>query len=156
MKISQAVIDLSANLRNGIKIEVAKDGTATATVTEGLYKANLPEDLVEAADKLHEHNSNFLTAAAKAVGEAAVDAMSKNKSCEHVEAVVPLLGKDTFTVGLDRVKSYPVPGGKEGEKVTQYGVINTKLDTVSARPNVGMMKLVRKEINEAALKAFGS
>lgn len=156
MKLSPAIQTLSEFLAPLVSIEAAKDGAATVKVDAEAYINSLPEwaDKDQARRLAEEHNPTFFAAATKTVGEHAIKAMGKNKACTNVEAVFPLFGHDTFTVAVDREKTYPIPGSSE--KVTQYGVVSTKLDTVGAVTRAGQMKLVKAELQEAALKAFGN
>lgn len=157
MKLAQPVLDLSARAQQDIKIDVAKDGTVVVAVPEDHFMQAMPEHLHAPAKELHEFTSNYMTGVTHAVGTLGVPVFKKNKNVDNIEATFRLMGKDTFKVSMDRKREFPGgPNSKDGEKIVQYGVLNTKLDTVSARPNVGQMKLVRKEIGEAALKAFGS
>ncbi|HEY9502091.1 MAG TPA: hypothetical protein VIR01_10740 [Pyrinomonadaceae bacterium] len=156
MKITDEVIDLSANLKKGIQIKVEKDGTAAVEVDKDIYVNNLPEGLdKDQISKAHQFNSSFYAAAAKAVGELSIDAMKKNANCKQIEVVIPLMGRDSYTAIVDREKSYPNPRDKEAP-IKAFGVLNTQLDTVGSRSNRGVMKLIRAELSEQALKAFGS
>ena len=156
MKNQTQVEDLSTRLKNNLKLEVADDNTAKVSGLETAFHDNMPEELRAQSKKLHDYSSTFYTATALAVGEASIDAMKKNKKLQTVEAAVPLEGRSTYTVMMERSKEYPKPGSKTGEKITAFGVLNTKLDTVTARSNAGGLKEVRQRLQDAALAAFGS
>lgn len=156
MKLRTEVVDLSADLRkNVIKLEV-KDGQGTFTGLDKIYAHALGDEDMEHDKRLHDKRSTAFTATAKAIGELGIDAMKKHPNLVSLEAVVPLQGKDSFTVTVDRQREYPKPGSKTGEKIKAFGVLNTQLDTVSSRSNLGQMKQVRQELQEAAMAAFGS
>jgi hypothetical protein len=155
MKTPTEVTDLRAKLAKVITLDVAKDGTAThGGLDKVLSTAFTPEELKNDEDVMSKRSTLF-TAFAGAVGDVGIAAMKKHPNLKVVEAVLPLTGKDTFTVTVDREKSYPKPG-KPGETIKAFGVLNTQLDTVSSRSNRGLMKQVRQELQEKALAAFGS
>lgn len=152
-KITPEVQTLSDKLAKAIKIEV-KDGAAKTTVEADQYLANLPEGLTEAQIKLKQnYDGQFFAAASKAFGEAAIPVLKKHKDIDQISAAFPLYGKDAFSVSMDRSKTYPNPAG--GEPSTTYGVLSAKLETQAARANRGLIKHIREELSESALKAFG-
>jgi hypothetical protein len=157
MKTVDPVVDLTAVVRDGVTINVAKDGTAAVTVAENLYASSLPEGIdLPTVEKLNKHNNNLYLAFATVVGEKGLDAMKKNTNCASIEATLPLVGKDTFVVSIDRQKEYPKPGSKDGEKITQFGVMNAQLNTVGASDKRGGMKKLRDQMKADYAAAFGS
>lgn len=161
MKIAQEVLDLSAKLQSQIKLNVDKAGIATPEVPATIFADHLPEDLDKAqAERVATVVlPQFAAAATHAVGTLANEAMKKNKSLTHVEVVIPLFGKDTFTVASDREKTYPQIGTKgeaAGEPIKKFGVVTTGLKTNLDNTKVGTMKAIKQLLGEEALAAFGS
>ena len=152
-KISPAITALSSIVAAGIKINVA-DGIATTVVEKDLYLKNLPPEVTEdQAKALQAYNSEYYAASAKAFGEAAVPVFKANKKIESISADFPLIGKDNWSVGIDRSKQFPNPQG--GEPTTQYGAMSFKLETQAARGSRGVIKHVREEISATALALLG-
>lgn len=156
MELKQNIVDLSAAQRKKIKLEVAKDGTSSWTGLEELYPDALGEDDLGHDKRISEKRSAFFVATAKTIGEVTLEAMKKKPELQSVEAIVPLHGKDTFVVGIERVKEFPKPGSKEGEKITQYGVLSAELNTVGATVKRGQMKAVREALQEQYAAALNS
>lgn len=157
MKLSQEVIELAELQAKTFKLAVSKDGTATAEGHDKLFETFLEANgKLDAAKEVQSLASTFYTATAKTVGEAALAAMKKHPSLQTVEVVVPLIGKDTFTVNMERSKTFPKPRTTTGETVTHYGFLNTKLDTTASRANAGMMKKIREDLEEAGAAALST
>lgn len=149
-KINAEVIKLSDLIKPGIKI--AKD--ATVEIDPELYTKTLPEGLTkETVEQVNQHNSNFFAATTHAFGHTAVDHMKKHKDVEVLSASFPLLGKDTWNVGIDRKKTFPNPANPD-QPIESYGVVSAKLEINEARLKVGQLKQVKLELGEAALKAL--
>lgn len=149
-KISETNLKLSETIKSGIKI--TKDHTVE--IDPEAYIKTLPENLSkEIVEQVNQHNSNFFAASSHAFGHTAVDHMAKHKDVEVLSASFPLLGKDTWNVGVDRKKTFPNPANPD-QPIESYGVISCKLEINEARLKVGQLKQVKLELGEAALKAL--
>ena len=152
-KAAQVNVDLTSKIAAGITIKVA-DNIATTVVDKDLYLNNLPEALtVDHVKALHEYNSEYFAASAKAFGEAALPVLKEHKKVDTITADFALAGKDNWAVGIELSHQYPNPKG--GEPTTQFGAMSFKLETQAARGSRGMIKHVREEISTAALAMLG-
>lgn len=149
-KISPAVLKLSETIAPAIKI--AKDGTVE--VEKELYLNNLPEGLTkETLEQVQGYNSDFFAATAHAFGHAGIKHMKTHKDAQVLSASFDLVGKDTWSVGIERQKSFPNPADAD-KPITSYGVVTGKLEVNEARFKVGQLKQVKIELGDAALKAL--
>ena len=149
-KIDESVLTLSKKL--AASIEIAKDGTVK--IEPDLYKNNLPEEVpLAVAEKLQDYNSTFFAASAHAFGDAALGHMKKHADTKVLSGSFDMLGKDTWSVGVERSKSFPNPKKPE-ESIVVYGAITGKLEVNEARMKAGQLKRVKEELGEAALKAL--
>ncbi len=149
--ISPEIKDLAAKIKDGLTFQ---DGRIS--VDPETYVSTLPEGMTkESVKALHDHNSHFYSAATLAVGEMAIEHMKKDKKLEAVEASVPLYGKDTFDLTIERSRTFANPQDKD-KPTTTYANVKATLVTQSARAARGTMNQVRQELAASALAAFGS
>ena len=103
-------------------IKVAKDGTPT--VAEGTF-----DEVLKAAGTTMENykqhtalNSAIASGLTEAFAEAALPVFKSNKDLQTVELVLPTVGRDNFTVTIDRTAEYQNP--KTKEKIVKHGIVN--------------------------------
>ena len=145
--------ELYAKAKAGITITVA-DGIPATIVEKGMFENNLPATVTkEQAKDYEEYRSEYFAATSKAFAETALPVFNEHKKIASISADFPLLGKDNWSVGIDRSKQFPNPQG--GEPTTQFGAMSFKLETQAARGSRGVIKHVREEISAAALALLG-
>ncbi len=147
--LSQETLDLAKKLKKELTIENGK-----VVVPKDLYVQNLPEDVSEAdIRKVQKHNSTFMPAITKAIGELAVKEFKADKKLDAVEADIPLVGRDKFSVDIKRSKE--VRNISTGETRTVFGTMSAGVTTYAANKARGEMHLVAEELKASALAAYG-
>lgn len=149
IKLKDDVIEASSHIKAGIKIN--KD-TGFGTVTDGLFqsfadKHDLSADVI---DKVDDVRTTFAAGAVHAVGELAVDAMVSNKNLERATAEIPIGKKDTFSVSVERSKSFGnhLTGGDPVEK---FAVVTAQYDQHAGK-NAGQLKKAKLLIGELGIE----
>lgn len=153
-KISQEVLDMSAVIEKGLTISKGE-----VSVADNLYISTLPDGLTEEQVKaVQSHNSVFFPAASLALGNVGIPVLKKDQKVERLTAGFNMIGKDEFSVSLDRMKTSHNPQStteKPLPDVVNYGVLSASYTTHGARATVGQMGHVRAHLKAAALKAYG-
>lgn len=140
-----------------VKLSEAADGTVTTAGAETAFSEYL--ESLGKTDTFKDSMlvlKNFAQAAPAVVANQLLELGKANNKVNSVEVNFPLLGRDTYTVAVDLKKVINKPGAKDGEKMTVYGSIDTKLDIVDARSNIGGIKKFRAEFQEACAAALSS
>ena len=140
-----------------LKIGAAVEGTATATIDENAYVANLPEGITkEIVEQLNDYDTSVASALACTLGNAAIPEIKKNKNLDHVILTLPTVGKDSFKATFDRERQ--VPSRDENNKPNgtrpTFGVVNVD-HTMYGTRNRAQMASVKKMLGEKATAAFG-
>lgn len=136
--------------------EIKIDKAGTATITEGVYVANLPEGITEETiTAVRSYDTNFAAASLLALGRNAAEAMKKNKELDTVALSIPATGKDSFELQYKRSKEKTVTaedGSVSNE--TRYGAAQVRFDMYGTG-NRGQLKAVKENLAAEALAAFG-
>ena len=82
-----------------------------------------------------------------AIGTIGLEAMEKHKNLNHVQAVVPMYGDETYSTGINRVTE--TRNVKTGEPMDVWGQTHTRFTTTSSA-NKGQMAKVRQHLKEMA------
>lgn len=135
-----------------IKGKISIDKTGLGTAEDGLFASALPEDLdMKTVQKAHDYTRDFTAATAKVFGEAAQEAMVKDKKLETATITIETTKGGSVSHNYERSKTYPNMSG--GEPIQQYGVLTSKV-TQQAGRNIGDLGKVRKALKEAAEAAL--
>lgn len=147
---SEKVNELAAKISYAFSIN--KDGKCE--VDKDVYTSNLPEGLTkETIESVNDYNSTFYPAATKAFGEVSINGMKANKGIEELKASIPLAGKNTLNLSIERETTYS--GALTGkEPTTHYGTVRATVTTYSADASRGEMKRVRDELRDAAFASL--
>lgn len=135
--ISAKTIELSEQLKNDVVIN-----DKGIEVTKDAYEKTLPEGItMDTVQQLQQHDTNFVAAACKAVGEKAFEHMKDNKDVKQMSAQVNM-GNNTLATTIQRERQYPNP---EGGTSTTYGSMTPRI-TVGATGNRGDLKKVKSMV----------
>jgi hypothetical protein len=146
IKLSQAVLDLSAKISKCISVDSDGYGSETSPA----YESNLPEDLtMDIVNSVGDYNTTFIAAGSHAFGNAAIEAMSHNNNLKEANMKIAMGGKDSVTYGFDRSKVFH--NGLTDSDVEKFGVMNIHTEFVAGK-NSGQLKKVRNLLNEVALE----
>ena len=154
-KVKATVLDLSKALSADVKISAKGE----VTLSDGIFEKHLPDgitpDIVKAVTA---YEGEFIAAAAHAVGHHAVDTFKKHKGVESIAVTVPMAGKNTLDLSLERSRTFPgmVRDGVAGPEVVKYATMDVKYTVHEAAGSRGQLKQVRNSVNEAALAAYGA
>ena len=149
-EIKSNIRELADKIKGELSIDPA---TGVATVSEDWYVNNLPEGLTaETYVALTNHNTDVLTAAALANGEAAIDAFKKHKELDRVSLSLPMVGKDSIGVVTDR--NYNARNVQTGEVSVKHGRTTASLDIYAADNGRGELKKVREHLYATASAAL--
>lgn len=147
-KIKTDVTDLASKLASSFSIDKA---SGKAEVTGDPFKEHMPEGLTEEAVKqVDDYRYTFVAATGKAVGEAAIAAMAKNKKLESVEGTFNIGGKSEVTHQI--LQSKPVFNPSTKETGTKYGAMTTVVKTSLDNQKTGQIGAVRASIGELAVE----
>lgn len=128
-ELKKELLDLSAEIGKGLTL----DGEV-ASVSEGLYPQLLeklvPDVSVEQLERVQAANTEIYAATMHAVGELGISAMQKDAELNKITAVIPTIGKDTFSVGFERSRQVraSAPGEKDTTMKTKYGTASLSVD----------------------------
>lgn len=148
-ELKQSTKDLASHIQDALSIDAK---TGVVTLADGTYVKHLPEGVSESSvRKLQDYNSEFIAAAALAVGEAGVPVLKKNKDLEKLDLEATTVGKDSIGVVFARSREDRVPG--TDKTVTQYGAVRATMTNYSTKP-VGQFKAVKDHLNDLAEKAL--
>lgn len=150
VELKPEVVALSKIIHKAITV----DGKAgTASISDGVYVANLPEGITEETVKtVSDFNTTFVAAGAYAFGQASLEAMKGSKTADRISLDIGFTGKDKVSYTIDRVKKSHNPQDPSVE-ITRYGAVSASLE-MRAGKNGGQFKAVRTVINELALAAL--
>lgn len=147
-KIKTEVTELATKLASSFNIDKTSGKTE---VTGDPFKDNMPEGLTEEAVKqVDDYRYTFVAATGKAIGEAAIAAMTGNKKLESVEGTFNLGGKSEVTHQILKSKEVFNPSTKETG--TKYGAMTTVVKTTLDNQKVGQIGAVRASIGELAVQ----
>lgn len=139
----------NAYKKAGIVVDVE---TKTGKPADGVYANNLLEGLTpEIVELVRLNDSVHLAAATKAVGEASLEACSKNKDLGTVTTVVPMTGKDTMNIVYTHEKQVRDMKANDGTMMPSHGHIRAQFNMYGEAGNRGQLAVVRNELAEAAL-----
>jgi len=128
----------------------AKEGKAS--ITEGIWEANLPEDVTPSIVKsLDNYTTTFVAAGLHAFGKASVDAMKGNKTLDSLSLSVPMIGKNSVDFTVERSKVTHSPKEPTVD-ILKYGVSTTTLTAHADNRNAGQLKIARSMIAEYAME----
>ncbi len=152
-KVSSVNAELKALVTPGINITVA-DGMAKSVTEKGMFIKNLPSEITEEQALIYEgYRSEYMGATAAATADLSLPIFQEHKNITSIAVDFPLVGKDNWSVGIERSHDYPNPKGGEG--TTTLGAMTFKLETHAARGSRGVLKQVREETAAAYLAALG-
>lgn len=148
-EVKQEVKDLSEKIKKEIKIDTK---TGIATISETLYKDNLPEGMtIDNVKAVQDYNSRIVAATGLALGEASIPVMKKHKELEFTELTLPIV-KDTASFTFDRQSTSRNP--TDGSEVIKHGALSVKYVTSGAGTSKGELKKVRAHLFESAAAAL--
>jgi hypothetical protein len=152
--IKQEITELSEQIAAVMTMDKK---TGVCTVPDGIYVKLLPAGITEEIVKdVQTYNSNFATAAALTVGEAAIPVMKKDKELLNASLEIKTVGKDTIGVSFDRSRQVPSrdennqPNGTK----TKFGSTSVEIVSYGAKTR-GQLKLVKEMLAEKAFASFG-
>ena len=152
--VSQPVLELTERISHGLTMDKK---TGIAAVDEKTYVNLLPEGLTEEIVKqVQVHNMNFVAASLNALGEASIPVFKKQKDLPSTTLTVPMIGKDSITVNMER--SSMVPGKDEAGNPTtteKFGTSSVKMDIYGVHKRGDLLK-VKRLLAESAQAAFGN
>lgn len=148
--VNDQVSNLAAAYKNaGIQIDAA---TKVGAVAPTVYVDNLLEGLTaETIELVRKNDSLHLAAAAKAVGEASMEACVANKELNDVTTYIPMTGKDTMKIAYQHFAVVNKPGSSDGEKIEKHGSVRAQFDMYGESGSRGQLAAVRDELAAAAL-----
>lgn len=148
--ISAPVTDLATKIKEHLSVD-KKTGVITAAAD--IYKTCLPDDMsADTVQRVRDHDTTFVAAAVKAVGDVSLPVLTKNKELESTTAVVEMLAKSHVAVDFKRVEEFPNPKEK-GTTITKYGTTKVEVHHAAGH-NAGELKKVRNWLKEEAEKAL--
>lgn len=154
MTTKQQNID-AINARSVALAEHVKVEDGKIIVDKAAYGVGAPELLTDEVHKaLSEHNSIFLPAITKVVGEKSQAIAQDNAEISRVVTSIPLAGRDTYKVTWDKEVTRPAAPGST-ESVTVYGQTRGSLKCAAAASSRAGMAHVLDSLQKSALEAFG-
>ena len=142
------------------KIQAAITGAETgiAQVADTVYNDCLPEGLTpETVQQVSDYTTVFVASGQEAAGNAALEALKKNKKLDSVSVNLPMgsFGQTDFTIHRSKeVTIPPAEKGGEATKEVQYGVTRCNVSFVAGK-NSGLLAKARDAIKEQAIEMFG-
>ena len=149
--LNDEILALSSKIRDSVTTDSI--GTVKETNPGEVYEKNLPTGItMDTVKDLGDYNSSFIAAGCYAIGEIAIEAMTKDSKIDQVTGDIRMGVKDSAEYTVSRVKNHvdQFHGGKEIEK---YGHVAVSYE-VKAGKNSGQLKLARQQLSEMALAAF--
>lgn len=148
-KLAPEVVAMAKIIADNVE---RKDGE-TPAISKEAFKKTLPEALTEEiVDGVYDHRNTFMAASAQVTAGIALEELTKNKDLKSVTLEVPMHGKDTFAVTVERRNEYPDMTDKSKPPVVKYGQMTTKYTAYESSARVGQVKIVKAEAAERALK----
>ena len=146
----EAINVRAAALAEHVKVEDGK-----IIVGKEAYGVGSPECLTDEVHKaLNEHNSIFLPAITKVVGDKSLELARDNAELTRVVTSIPLHGRDVYKVTWDKEVTRPAAPGSS-ENVTIYGQTRGSLKFAAAASSRAGMAHVLDGLQKAAMEAFG-
>lgn len=153
-ELKPVVLELADKLKKHLEVDKK---TGTIGVAANTYAELLPEGITaETIKKINEHNGVLAAAGAVVVGQIGIEVMKKNKSVDRVEAVIPMVGKDSMSFNFQRSRPVNVPGqnGEPNSTKTVYGSMQVQIDLYAEKPR-GDLRKARELLALEAAAAFG-
>lgn len=124
--------------------------TGVGIPADKLYESVLPAELpMETVLAVQNHNASFVAGSVEAFGTLSVNAMASNKSLDKTTVEIPMAGKDSVGINVDRTKTYANNLG-DGKPVVKHGVV-TATYTVDGGRNSASLKAARASITDLAM-----
>lgn len=140
-KLATSILDLAdkitATMTNGTDTGMSKSGD------DVIYETAPSSCTREIVASWEGHKSDYIAAGTYAAGRNNISMMAANLKLESASTVVPLVGKDQFTVTSSREDS----GVTNGNAWSHKGSAEIKFEIHSMK-NQGIMKKVRDELKE--------
>lgn len=135
MSLKTSTTDLSAKIAAELKIVDGAIDDKTA------YRAVLPEDLsAEQVEQVRAFDKSYTPAFTHATQQVVFDAMKADDELTSMSANTDMLGGDSFSTTINRVRKFPVPN-EAGKTVEVFGSASTAHKTMAGK-NAGELKKV--------------
>ncbi len=149
--IAETVTELASKIKEHLSVD-KKTGVITAAAD--IYKTCLPDDMsADTVQRVRDHDTTFVAATVKAVGDISLPVMAKNKELESTTGVVDMLAKSHVSVDFKRKEEFPNPKEK-GATITKFGTTKVEVHHAAGH-NAGELKKARNWLKEEAEKTLG-